>query len=750
MVANLRKDGFHPGAGARIAAAIAGLMLPGAAVAQDAAAAEDEQVLLDTITVEGQSGRGLAAGRTEGTGTFTPPATNTATKFVLTPRETPQTVAVVTNQVIEDFNLTNVRQVLETAPFINVYTERSPGVFVVNTRGTEEMDIQFDGIPGPASVGSRGALPFDTAFIDRTEIVYGAQGLLGGLGGAGGVINIVRKMPTPTFQATLETGVDSEGSGRLVGDISGPLNQSGALRGRVIGVLYDQDSFVEDAWVDTKSVYGVLEADVREGTTLALGGMYVDYEAATAAGYGLPTMVDGSFVDLPRDVNLGADWGRDKREGEYVFLKFDQDLPADWELRGALNYTHSQSRLREAIPQGPFFPGEDYLYVVQAQKEGWENTTWSLDSYAAGTVNLFGRTHELMLGVNWLKNQEHTIGGYWVDGIANPRDEWSVLQVSYAFRHRPGSVPRPRGSDWWQAWGPWDSETRQLGAYAGGRFSVAEGTHLILGGRGTWWEYEDGGLDTIDETAFTPYAAITWDFNEWGTAYASYSRIYEPSTLFDASGGVLPPVEGHNYEAGVKGSFFGGRLDASLAVYRLVQENLPEDDYASGMVCNGWYCAMPAGEVVTKGVDIGLSGAITPDWNVLAGYSYVSSDHNDTGEPFSTYYPENTFKLSTTYDLMGDRLTVGGQIRWQSKVYDEGVYGWSEGGVDYEEDYRVEQKPYTVVDLMARYRLTEQASILLNVDNIFDEEYYEGISWPRHGNNYGAPRTATVTLTTTF
>ena len=104
--------------------------------------------------------------------------------------------------MIEDFALTDMREVLETAPFISVFTERTPGVFVAAARGTEDLAIQFDGIPGPEFLGDRDAFPIDTAFIDRTEIVFGAQGLLGGFGGLGGTINMVRKMPTRELPAT--------------------------------------------------------------------------------------------------------------------------------------------------------------------------------------------------------------------------------------------------------------------------------------------------------------------------------------------------------------------------------------------------------------------------------------------------------------------------------------------------------------------------------------------------------------------
>jgi outer membrane receptor for ferric coprogen and ferric-rhodotorulic acid len=151
-----------------------------------------------------------------------------------------------------------MRDVLETAPFISVFTERTLGVFVTAARGTEELAIQFDGIPGPDFLGDRAAFPIDTAFIDRTEIVFGAQGLLGGFGGLGGTVNMVRKMPTLERQASAEATVDERGSYRLVGDVSGPLNRSGSIRGRwIVGGQIRYQSEVYDEGLDADPPYRV-------------------------------------------------------------------------------------------------------------------------------------------------------------------------------------------------------------------------------------------------------------------------------------------------------------------------------------------------------------------------------------------------------------------------------------------------------------------------------------------------------------
>ena len=416
--------------------------------------------------------------------------------------------------------------------------------------------------------------------------------------------------------------------------------------------------------------------------------MWTEYTSSMGSAYGTPTLPDGTFLDLPRSTNLSADWARDKRKGWMAFAKLDHDLPGGWELRGALSAFHSEARLLSAISQGPFDPEDDYSYIIQGQLEGWDVDVYSLDGYAAGPTRLFGREHELMVGFNGARTENDGI-----DGRLRPEP----LQIGHAFDHDPTTVPEEDPDSWPVQWPASPSTVNQFGIYAGGRFSLAEPLHLIAGARASTYSLEDDATD-FDSQAVVPYAALTWDFNEWGTVYASYARIYSPNIWArDADGQMFEPQSGHNYEVGLKGSFLDGRLDASLALYRLKQRNVPQEDYSGGMNCDGWYCYTASGEIVTDGVDVGLSGEVTPGWKILAGYSYADTTNAATGDRLWTTSPLHLVKVSTTYDLPGDRWTVGGQVRWQSAIYAEGEDWDLFAGLP----FRIDQPDYAVVDLMA-------------------------------------------------
>jgi outer membrane receptor for ferric coprogen and ferric-rhodotorulic acid len=151
-------------------------------------------------------------------------------KLPLTPRETPQTLTVITRQQIDDFGLSNVDEVLQNASTISIV--KAPLANMYYSRGFW-LQHQNDGMYSPSSgvaVGWTGAASPDTAFIDHVEIQQGAAGLLIGAGTPGGTLNMVRKLPTESFQANVEAGLGSWDRRRLVGDISGPLRRWCTIR----------------------------------------------------------------------------------------------------------------------------------------------------------------------------------------------------------------------------------------------------------------------------------------------------------------------------------------------------------------------------------------------------------------------------------------------------------------------------------------------------------------------------------------
>lgn len=118
--------------------------------------------------------------------------------------------------------------------------------------------------------------------------------------------------------------------------------------------------------------------------------------------------------------------------------------------------------------------------------------------------------------------------------------------------------------------------TTQDGLYVTTRLSLADPLKLILGGRLDWYDYDAHGSNTGDYKVtrnLTRYAGLIYELDDHHSAYVSYSDIFTPQSDKDTSGNPLKPIVGKNYEVGIKGEYLGGALNASLALFRIDQEN---------------------------------------------------------------------------------------------------------------------------------------------------------------------------------
>ena len=194
--------------------------------------------------------------------------------------------------------------------------------------------------------------------------------------------------------------------------------------------------------------------------------------------------------------------------------------------------------------------------------------------------------------------------------------------------------------------------------YAGTRMRLADPLSLVLGGRVSWYK-DDAGYSVARE--FTPYAGVVYDLDKQHSVYASWTEIFQPQAATDANAQPLKPISGTNYEAGVKGEYFGGALNASAPFSRPAQ-NRGVDDLAGPLPCPGstWgYCQRASGEVRSEGVELDVAGALTPDWQLSAGFTYVKaqfkrdSDPANIGKDFNSRYPRQQLKLATSYRLSG-------------------------------------------------------------------------------------------------
>ncbi|ATP21456.1 MULTISPECIES: TonB-dependent siderophore receptor [Sphingobium] len=710
-------------------------------------------VQLGPVRVEGAdsgSGSGSFAGitsdpvATEASGSYTIPAMSTATKLLLSPRETPQSLTVVTRQRIEDQGLATLSDVVRATP--GLYLTKWGGErYRFNARMFQLENLMIDGMPVQYEEAALSTGILD--MYDRVEVVRGAAGLMEGAGTPAGSINLVRKRPTRETQAifTLSAGSWNNFLGTM--DVGGAVNSAGTLRTRAVVTYQDKDSFIDDYHNQRMSLYGIVEADLGSSTLLTVGASYSNEDNPGVDWNGLGTAADGSFLDIARSTRMSPSWSYwDKKSATY-FANLDHEFGNGWKARLAATAIQSEmSMIGTFLSYATSTAGETRFNLGGAALAyHYDRDQLSLDGYASGPLTLFGQTHELVVGGSYRK-------ATW-DDIGAPTD---FTAVSFdPLDWDPRSVPTPTITGDWTMYLR-DQKREQIGVYSTARLSVAEPLTLILGGRFDWFKQElaNGWAGAIYSTAdykvkgqFTPYVGVVYDFHRNHSLYASWTRIFNPQNNLTRTGAIIAPQEGANYEVGVKGSYWDGHLNTSLALFQIELTNLPMALLASECAAGLTACYAPSGKVRSRGVEFEVSGELAKGWQLSGGYTYntakhlSSSSYNPTGiytdgTRYGTNLPRGLFKLSTTYNLPGafDRWTLGGTLQAQSKIYSAPY-----GGL-------VQQDGYALLDLSIKYAVSSRATVTVNVNNVFDKYYYENVGAPTGSNFIGAPRNVLATL----
>jgi iron complex outermembrane receptor protein/outer membrane receptor for ferric coprogen and ferric-rhodotorulic acid len=667
---------------------------------------------------------------TDGTGSYTSPAV-TIGKTAQALKDIPQSITVLTRQRMDDQDMTSLPDAVNnTAGMVGV---QGVGAGVaINSRGFPVDLLQYDGVSLLRNSYSLGNWEQDSlVFYDRVEILRGAAGLLQGAGSPGGAINLVRKRGGAEPSVVVTGKVGSWDHYGLTLDAGGPLNESGTLRGRVV---LDEDrshSYIDYVWDKTRNLYAALDFDVTEATSVGLG-VSNRYSRSRPMFVGYPRFEDGGSIDLPRSTFTGSTWNRATNDQTIFNADVTHRLNASWRFRLAgvamdEDNTTVHQRVAGAVQRdGSGLDYGNFGVDFKSRQRG-------MDMSVAGDFDAWGMAQEVVVGANYSKlttNDRFTRA--WESG-------GNILDLDH---HRPwqdmDSIAQASGYDSRSAY-----DIRQKGVYGTWRVKPIQSLALIGGGRVGWFDYSySGGGDTTTSTTsgrFIPYAGIVYSLTDNWSVYGSYTTVFEPQTQRTVSGSLLKPIEGNNYEVGVKGELADGRVNALLALFRYDHKNRAVNDYDAGFACNGWYCSRAAGKVRSQGVEAEISGEVVKGLELYAGYAYNTTkfleDPDNQGKVFSTWTPKHMLRLWANYRLPGalNRLSVGAGVNTQTATISS--------------DREFKLAGFTIWNARLGYQATPELSFGLNVNNVFDKKYYVPSYNTLSGNNYyGEPRNVMLTV----
>jgi len=675
--------------------------------APDTPAPEQAEQQMQTVVVQGSA---------EGD-SYTVNSSKGSARLDLSLRETPQSVSVVTRAKLDDFQLDSVNDMLDTVTGVTVERVENDRTYYT-ARGFDITNFQYDGV-GTPFVSGLVTGDFDTVMYDRVEVVRGANGLASATGNPSATVNFIRKRPTVPFQASANVSYGSWAKKRVEADISGALNEQGTISGRIVGAYQDGDSYLDRYSSKKKVFYGVVEAKLTNDTTLTVGHSSQINDTRGGMWGALPLYyTDLTPTNLPTGYSTATDWARNHVNDQRTFAELVHQFGNGWKAQVTATRSTAES-------DGKLF----YTYGTPDRATGLGLKSYPslyasdlkqnlLDASATGQFTLGGRKHDLTFGANWsratLDDVSHYGQGIGTDLVS--LDQWSGAYAEPAFdASTDGSA----------------YVNKRRSVYAAARFSLTDPLNLIAG---VTYTKADSTGTAYGVTRFksaskaTPYVGLTYDLTPALTAYTSYTEIFNPQSETDASGATLDPMEGKTVEAGLKGEWFDGRLNAAASVYRTKQLNTAEQAGVNGT--KAYYRGIGA---ESKGVEFDLSGEVAKGLQASAGFTVMNLE-DDAGNAAKTYMPRRVLRLSATYQVPSlPQLRVGATANWQDDIY----RNEADGAV-------IRQPSYATLGLMGRYDINRQLSVAVNVNNVTDKKYLTSLYWSQ--SYYAAPRNASVTL----
>ena len=630
--------------------------------------------------------------------------------------ETPQSISVVSRDVVEDLSATRLQDALDYAGGIGRGNNfGGQGLTTFTVRGFTTGEFYRNGFPINRGYPN---MP-DANTIERLEVLRGPATMLYGRGDPGGTFNVVSKQPLAERTVTLGSQVSDQGMRRGTLDASGPLDEEGRLAYRLNVIGEGGDTFRDHVETERYGVAPVVTWQVNDTTRLTFEGDFMRNNAPLDRGL---THYAGQRGTASRDTFFGEkDVGKLHNDNNMLQVRFEHMLNDDWTLAGGTQWLDGTLQGNAVEGNGIAADGRTLGRNFNYRKLEWTDRDTQLN--LTGHFSMGGFEHTLLTGIEYEDyDYQSIIQRSAVGAGAYPID---IFDPVYG-QPRPALTRKPTDDQ---------ENLKTFGVFVQDQVALTERLKLLAGARFERFEhkYENFAIANGDwdasHNAVTPRLGMIYDLTDTVAVYANTARSFKPNTGRNAQGGGFKPEEGKSYEMGIKWEALDRQVSVDAAVYQIEKRNVLTSDPQDSTL------NVAAGEVRSRGFDLNVAGNLTPEWRVIGGYAYVDAEvvKDNTFEKGSRLLnvPRNSFSLLNVYEFQDGGLKGLG-LGLGARYVDEraGKMGVNPFSMD----------SYTVVDLLGYYKVNERIRLNLDLKNLFDADYEEGA----FGGVYaypGAPRT---------
>ncbi|WP_252274218.1 TonB-dependent siderophore receptor [Pseudomonas subflava] len=661
---------------------ISSLLIPGAAIAE-------ESVQLDSLSISGSRVES-ATGPVDG---YRATRSSTATRTDTDIRDTPQSIQVVPTQVIEDLNSTRIDRALDFAGGVSRQNNFGGLTFLnYSVRGFTTGELYRNGFA--VNRGSYSAP--DTSAIERIEVLKGPSASLYGRGDPGGLVNIVSKRPQEEAFSTLNLSAGSWDRYRTSLDVNTPLNEDGSLLSRINLAVEDNGSFRDHVGNSRQVVTPSLSWQLDPDTVLMLDAEFSHTESVFDRG--IPA-VNGELGSVQRSTFLGEpNDGEIHNDNQTLDLALERWLNDDWKLRLANHYTQGHLHGNSSEPQK--LVGDTITRFYRERDFEWNDSITQVELH--GRFELGGWEHQSLIGLeyeNYRNSQKY------------PQSD-TLLEYGQDIYRPVYGRPKPpitKPNDFFE-------QTESYALNLQDQIVFNERLRGLLGVRLERVEQDSlnrttGARTGQDKDVATPRIGVLYQLTPEVGVFANAASSFKPNAL-GTQGQVYQPEKGLGYETGLKLDLLDGRLGATVALFHIDKENVVTTDATGESVA--------AGEARSQGLDLQFSGQLSDAVRVIGAYAYIDAEvtKGDAAIPEGSDLlgiARHSGSLMAVYEFQGGALQ-GSDIG--AAVTHVGERSGQAGS-----DFRL--PAYETLDLLAHYKASEDLTLGVNLNNVFDRKYYE-------------------------
>lgn len=637
-------------------------------------------------------------------------------------RDIPQSIQVVSRQVLEDQQVNNLGDALTNVSSVqrgNTHGGSSES-FVI--RGFKANTYAVDGMLINPLVSRPEALR-DLANVERVEVLKGPASVLYGRGNPGGLINLVTRQPSFTPEAQVKAQAGSYDFYRLEANASGPLDEAKTLAGRMT-VATQTDRGFRDTFRDSNRTYvaPTLRWEPSDSTRVDAGMEYINQTSPFDRGL-LP---QNGKINMNADRYLGEAWSRDKADKVSVWYRAEHDVN-DWLTLRQMTRWDQSHKDRYVVDLRTI--GADGRTLSRRATDGDERIkTLDMQFEAIARFTTGGLNHTALAGFEY------------IDGKRRVTSDRASLASIDIFNPVYGATPGPFA---FNEKASYDLEAYSF--YLQDQIDLSEQWKLIVGGRyddtrqknaTTNADYEIARTN-VDPSKVSPRIGLVYQPTHWLALYGSYSTSFAPQSDIQANGSTLDPEEGDQYEVGAKFDVIPDKLSATLSVFQITRKNVaapdPTDDNYS----------VQTGEQRVRGIELDVSGTPLEGWEIIGNISALNAEvTKDT-------------VIKTGNRLEGVPIMSGSL--WSSYQLQEGPFrglGFGAGVIAVGErkgdiDNTYDVGGYARIDASVFYDINDKTRVSLNGRNLTDRKYIETVA-STDGNYAGDPAEVVATLSMKF